>query len=185
MKNALTWSRTLKVFLMVVVLGAIIAIAGYYITDPYIWSRSGALQKALLAMKSDQQSEQTFVAAAILESFLETRRDAAMWSGVYWGCTFAAALFSVLAATTLKLGTFSEKAELKKDLSAAFSMIATLLITISTSGDFQTKWQANRIAAARLEIVGYKFLESNGKQARSYFGKVGDILLSRNMAIVG
>ena len=64
-------------------------------------------------------------------------------------------------------------------------MAAALLITISTSGDFQRKWQANRIAAAELERTGYEFLEKDGADARSYLAAVGPILLRRHLAIVG
>ena len=59
------------------------------------------------------------------------------------------------------------------------------MITISTSGDFQRKWQANRIAAAELERTGYEFLEKDGAEARSYLAAVGPILLRRHLAIVG
>ena len=136
-------------------------------------------------MIDTQPSDRSLVATAILDNFLETRRSAAMWSGVYWGFTFFAALLSALAAMILKLETFIRNEGAKKDLAAALSIIAALLITISTSGDFQRKWQANRIAAAELESIGYEFLEANGENARSYLAKVGGILLNRNMAIVG
>jgi len=108
-----------------------------------------------------------------------------MWSGVYWGCTFAAALLSALAALTLKLESFIKNEGTKKDLAVAFSIIAALLMTLSTSGEFSRKWQANRIAAAELEKIGYEFLEANGENPRDYHTKMGNILLKRNIAIVG
>lgn len=46
---------------------------------------------------------------------------------------------------------------------------AALLITVSTSGDFQRKWQANRIAAAELERLGYLLLETGADQPKRYF----------------
>jgi len=42
----------------------------------------------------------------------------------------------------------------KKDIAAALAVAAALLVTISTSGDFQRKWQAKRVAAAELAITG-------------------------------
>lgn len=174
-----------RILVTAAIVGAIAAGAWWYVTNPSIWPRSGALQTALISMNDTEPSDRSLVATAILDNFLETRRSAAMWSGVYWGCTFVAALLSALAAMILKLETFIRNESVKKDLAAAFSITAALLITISTSGDFQRKWQANRIAAAQLESIGYEFLEANGEHARSYLTKVGNILLNRNMAIVG
>jgi hypothetical protein len=65
------------------------------------------------------------------------------------------------------------------------SVLAALLITISTSGDFQRKWQANRVAASELERTGYEFLEKTTSEPRKYFSDIGDILHKRNLAIVG
>jgi hypothetical protein len=85
----------------------------------------------------------------------------------------------------LKLETLIKNEGAKKDLAAMLSIVAALLITISTSGDFQRKWQANRIAAAELERTGYEFLEKDGADARSYLSTVGQSLLRRHMAIIG
>ena len=61
-----------------------------------------------------------------------------------------------------------------------------LLITISTSGDFQRKWHANRVAASELERTAYDFLENKNTNAvQKYFSDIGDILHKRNLAIVG
>ena len=70
-------------------------------------------------------------------------------------------------------------------MAALLSVTAALLITISSGGDFQRKWQANRIAAAELERTGYEFLENDGADARTYLATVGQSLLRRHMAIVG
>jgi hypothetical protein len=99
--------------------------------------------------------------------------------------TFSAAVLSALAALVLKLETLIRNEGAKKDLAALLSVAAALLVTISTSGDFQRKWQANRIAAAELERSGYEFLEKDGADARSYLAPVGQSLLRRHMAIVG
>ena len=122
------------------------------------------------------------MARAIRDNYLETRSNAARWSGIYWGFTFAAAALSALAGLILKFETIIRNDGIKKDIAAAFCIGAALLITISTSGDFQRKWQANRIAAAELERAGYELLEKDGADARSYLGAVGHILFRRHMA---
>lgn len=185
MSDSVRSSITVRLIATVALVGALAAGVWWYVTDPSISPRSGALQAALSSMNATPASDRSLVATAILDNFLEARRNAALWSGVYWGFTFIAALLSALAAMILKLETFIRNEGAKKDLAAAFSIIAALLITISTSGDFQRKWQANRIAAAELESIGYEFLEADGAHARSYLARVGSILLNRNRAIVG
>ena len=101
------------------------------------------------------------------------------------GFTFTAAIFSALATLILKLESFIRNDSTKKDLAAALSVTAALLITISTGGDFQRKWQANRVAAAEIESTGYKFLEKNGENARSYLDAIGRSMLKRQLSIVG
>jgi hypothetical protein len=130
-------------------------------------------------------TDQALVAGVILDNFREARSNASRWSGIYWGCTFAAAALSALAGLILKFETIIKNDGLKKDLAAVFAVGAALLITISTGGDFQRKWQANRIAAAELERTGYELLEKDGAVARSYLASVGEILQRRHMAIVG
>lgn len=185
MSDSVRSSITVRLIATVALVGALAAGVWWYVTNPSISPRSGALQAALSSMNATPASDRSLVATAILDNFLETRRNAALWSGVYWGFTFIAALLSAMAAMILKLETFIRNEGAKKDLAAAFSIIAALLITISTSGDFQRKWQANRIAAAELESIGYEFLEADGAHARSYLARVGNILLNRNRAIVG
>ncbi len=104
------------------------------------------------------------MARVIWDNYREARANASRWSGVYWGLTFAAAVLSALAALVLKLETFVKSEGTKKDLAALLSVAAALMITISTSGDFQRKWQANRIAAAELERTGYEFLEKEWRR---------------------
>jgi hypothetical protein len=185
MSDSVKSSTTVRRIATVALVGAMAVGVWWYVTNPSISPRSGALQAALSSMNANPASDRSLVATAILDNFLETRRNAALWSGVYWGFTFIAALLSALAAMILKLESFIRNEGAKKDLAATFSIIAALLITISTSGDFQRKWQANRIAAAELESIGYEFLEADGEHARSYLARVGSILLNRNRAIVG
>ncbi len=178
-------SSSLKVLVVVVLVGTLIAGLWWFLDDREKWPRGEALGVALRSMIDKPNPDQALVAKAILDNYLETRENASRWSGIYWGFTFAAAALSALAALVLKLETLTRNEGAKKDFAALFSVTAALLITISTSGDFQRKWQANRIAAAELERTGYDFLEKDGADARSYLASVGQTLLRRHMAIVG
>jgi len=175
-------ARALVGLLIVVVL---IAAGWWLFQDRDNWPRGEALGEALRPIVEGKNPDQALVARVIWDNYLETRANAARWSGVYWGLTFAAAVLSALAALVLKLETFVRSEGAKKDLAALLSVAAALMITISTSGDFQRKWQANRTAAAELERTGYEFLEKDGAEARSYLASVGPILLRRHLAIVG
>jgi hypothetical protein len=149
------------------------------------WPRGEALGVALQPLIDKQNTDQSLVARAILDNYHETRSNASRWSGIYWGSTFLAAALSALAGLILKLESFIKNEGLKKDIAALFSVSAALLITISTSGDFQRKWQANRIAASELERTGYEFLEKNGADPRTYFSSIAQILHNRHVSIVG
>jgi len=149
------------------------------------WPRGEALLDALDPFIKEENSERAVAAKAIRSSYLETRANAARWSGVYWGCTFLAAIFGAVAGLILKLESLPMDERRRKDVAAILAVGAALLVTLSTSGDFQRKWQANRIAAAELERMGYEFLQKNGTDARSYLGSIGETMHRRHMAIVG
>jgi len=149
------------------------------------WPRGDALAAAMQPLIEEQNTDQSLVARAILENYNETRSNASKWSAVYWGFTFLAATFSALAGLILKFEAILRNAELKKDVAAVLSVSAALLITISTSGDFQRKWQANRIAASELERTAYELLANKAAEPRKYFTAIGDAIHRRNLAVVG
>lgn len=149
------------------------------------WPRGEALEVALQSLINTKNTDQSLVARAIRDNYLETRANASRWSGIYWGFTFLAATLSALAGLILKLESFIKNEGVKKDIAAFFAVAAALLITISTSGDFQRKWQANRVAAAELERIGYDLLGKNAANPRTYFASVAQILHNRHVAIVG
>jgi hypothetical protein len=165
-------SKSWKRVVAVVLIGALVAAGWWFMGNRESGLRGEALSVALQSVIAGTEKDQSLVANIILSNYFETRFNAARWSGIYWGFTFFAALFSALAALVLKVETL-----IKNE--------AALLVTVSTSGDFQRKWQANRVAAAELERTGYRFLENNGAEARSYLAAVGDILLRRQLAIAG
>lgn len=185
MTESKRFSSTLRVVLGVLILLALGLGIWWLLGNRDSWERGEALSAALRPLIEKQDSEQSVVARAILENYLETRANASRWSGVYWGFTFAAATLSALAGLILKFETIVKNEGIKKDVAAIFAVAAALLITISSGGDFQRKWQANRIAAAELERTGYEFLEKNGADARSFLASVGQTLFRRHLAIAG
>ena len=60
-----------------------------------------------------------------------------------------------MAALIFKLELLGNKPELGNDHAATFATVAALLVTFSTTGDFQRKWQTNRIAASAMENLAY------------------------------
>jgi hypothetical protein len=164
-----------------------VAIVAIGLVVAWCWPRADAISAALYSSITQQDTDQSLVAKAILDSYKEARSNASKWSGVYWGFTFLAAIFSALAGVILKVESiFKNSEQMKKDVGALLAVCAALLITISTSGDFQRKWQANRVAASELERTAYDFLENNKtNEPRKYFSDVGNILHKRNLSIVG
>jgi hypothetical protein len=147
--------------------------------------RGGALEDALQHLVTPDGSDASVVAQAILENHRETRLIAALWSGLYWGFAWTSAIFGALAGLILKLESLFDNEKRRKDVAAFLTMTAALLVTISTGGDFQRKWQANRIASAEIERLGYGFLEHKGENARSYLAELSSALYKRHMAILG
>ena len=170
----------------ILVLILVAAVVSWWVAESNnLWPRGQALMEALSSMISQEKTDQSIVARAILTNYVEIRGNASRWSGIYWGCTFVAALFSALAGLILKLESIPIEDKPRKDVSATLAVTAAILITISTSGDFQRKWQANRIAAAELERAGYAFLESGGTDPLPFHAIIGKTLHKRHMAIVG
>jgi hypothetical protein len=181
---------------MLIVIIAVVAFYKYRES----WPRGEALCTALAPLILGQASpperlncdqlkpeatEQAQVARAILGNYIETRKNASRWSGIHWGFTFLAAALSALAGLLLKLESVLKDEKIKKDVASVLAVTAAILITISTSGDFGRKWQANRIAAAELEKLGYEFLGKNGENPREYFDAIAQILHKRHLGIVG
>ena len=183
--NRIQGSTSIRWLVLVTLLVALVAGGWWYLNAKGTWQRGEALAIALQPTIDGKNEEKALVARVILNNYRETRGNAVRWSGVYWGFTFTAAIFSALATLILKLESFIRNDSTKKDLAAALSVTAALLITISTGGDFQRKWQANRVAAAEIESTGYKFLEKNGENARSYLDAIGRSMLKRQLFIVG
>ncbi len=174
--------RYAVIFLSAIVLAAV-AIVYFSGTKEHL--RGETLTVSLEQVIESKDPEKAMVAKAILGNYAETRQIAALWSGLYWGFAWAAAVLGALSGLVLKLESLITDEKVKKDIAALFTVAAAIMITVSTGGDFQRKWQANRAAAADIEHLGYEFLGKRGENPRQYFEKLSEILLRRHMAILG
>ena len=122
----------------------------------------------------------------VLANYGEYRANAVRWSFAYFGCLFGAAFASALAGVVLKLDVLKNRPALKNDMAAALAATAALLITLSTSGDFQRKWQANRLAADAMENLSYDLLRTGETLDRNaVLDRIQDINEARTEGVVG
>jgi hypothetical protein len=122
----------------------------------------------------------------VINSYHEYRANTVRWSAAYYGCLFGSALFSALAALFLKLEMLGERPKLRNDVAASLATLAALLVTLSSTGDFQRKWTANRVAAASMENLAYELLRpSAGANRESIVTRIQAINDARNAGIVG
>jgi len=185
MRGLKSSSSRLYVLIIAVVVISLIAVLWWFLTERAGWSRGEALGAALASLMEKPKTDESLVAKTILDNYIETRVIASRWSAVYWGFTFVAAALSALAGLILKFESIVKDQAVKKDIAALFAVVAAIMITVSTSGDFQRKWQANRIAAAELERIGYELLAKSGADSRRYLSSIARIMHNRNVAIVG
>lgn len=170
--------------LVAIIVLALLAV-GIYLSMHNTQLRGEPVQTLLAPIIDGKDPDQALAARALRDNYLETRSIAALWSGLYWGFAWISAILGALAGLILKFESIIKDEKVKKDVAAFLAVTAALLVTISTSGDFQRKWQANRMAAADLERDAYEFLKNNGAMPRSYLGKVGETLHKRHISILG
>ena len=117
----------------------------------------------------------------------EYRDNTRRWSFVYYFCVFGAAIFSALAGLVLKLEYFIEKEGLKKDAAACLATLAAFLAAISSSGNFHDKWEANRIAASKVEALAFELTVHpfTTEREQSIYAALRDLVLERDLQIVG
>ena len=122
----------------------------------------------------------------VIETYREYRADAARWSGVYFTSIFGSAFLSAAAGLVLKLELLQTWPRFRNDLAATAAMLAALLITLSTTGDFQRKWQANRMAAAAMENLAYDLVTlKTADDLAAVIVEIQAINDARNKGIVG
>jgi hypothetical protein len=122
----------------------------------------------------------------VLKTYREFRGNTVRWSAAYFGCLFGSAFLSAVAALILKLELLGGRPKLRNDLAASFATLAALLITLSTIGDFQRKWQANRIAAAEMENLAYELTRpSSATHLDAILTRIQTINTVRHQTIAG
>jgi hypothetical protein len=126
------------------------------------------------------------VGTLIIDNYHEYRSNSILWSFAYFGCLFGSAFASALAGVVLKLDVLKDRPSLKNDTAASLAAIAALLVTLSTSGDFQRKWQANRIAADAMENLSYDLLRAEKPLGRDLIlDQIKAINEARSAGVVG
>jgi len=133
------------------------------------------------------EANQIEVAKLIAINFEEYRNNTRWWSLAYFTFVFLSAALSALAGVILKLEYFVKNEGLRKDVAALLAVIAAILIAITTNGDFQRKWQANRIAASGIENLAYDLLKKpfTDEDKTRIVNKIQELSLKRNQEIVG
>ena len=91
----------------------------------------------------------------------DTRYSTKAWSFAYYGFMFTAAVLSGAAVVILKLNALFQLDEtIRSDLAALFSMIASVIGVVATTGNFATKWSASRMARSELEQLRIRMLDN-------------------------
>ncbi|MES3007351.1 MAG: hypothetical protein V4751_06225 [Pseudomonadota bacterium] len=115
--------------------------------------------------------------------YQEFRQAARNWSGVYNLFQFGSAVLTATGALVLKTELFSD-ISMRNDVGAALAAIATLAITLMSTGRFKDKWEANRIAAFAVRDLGYEIEKENASTDDILTG-LQRIGMTRNNAIIG
>jgi hypothetical protein len=171
--------RRILIVLVLVLAGVLLAtLAVRSVNDAHL---RGAAMEDLPRLFPPESKE---LGQVVIKTYQEYRGNAVRWSAAYFGCVFGSAFFSALAGLLLKLEVLGSWPRLRNDLAASLAVLAALLVTLSTTGDFQRKWQANRIAAASMENLAYELLRSSVNRD-AVVGQIQSINDARNKGIVG
>lgn len=122
----------------------------------------------------------------VVKTYREYRGNTIKWSAAYFGCLFGSAFLSAMAGLLLKLEILGSHPKARNDLAAAMATVAALLVTLSTTGDFQRKWQANRAAAAAMENLAYELVRpAAATSLDTILTRIQTINDARNRGIIG
>jgi hypothetical protein len=180
-------SSSLTKWLSIVVLLIVVVIGIWYLTDYGTnLPRGVAVEKITNEKNPLADASEKDLAALIGANFHEYRDNSVRWSGVFFVCIFGAAILSALAGAIIKLDFLKERSW-KNDVAAIFAVFASLLGIISTTGDFQRKWQANRLAASGMENLAYELLKKpvTEEDRKKILLEIQEINLKRNREIIG
>lgn len=152
----------------------------------FAWSASDSAVVEVLRERAPHMNEAQKGAALLVASiFDEYRNVARMWSAVYNGCVLGASALGLLAALVLKLESAPQLAKEKKDAAAALASIGAILAALSSSGDFQMKWQANRSAVAEVERIAVSLLAPTPPDLAAVYAELGSIAEDRHLKLIG
>jgi hypothetical protein len=147
-------------------------------------SASPAVQ--VLETRTANMEEPTKTAAILVATtFKQFRTASRMWSGVYNGFALSASALGLLAALVLKLDTLSAWDSLRKDAAAILAASGAVLAALSTTGDFQMKWQSNRAAAAEVEALAFSMLSTTPPETTEIIGRLREIARERHLKLIG
>lgn len=175
----------MKVFLIAAILtivGAAVAVLGMNYSAKQQPDRGVAMEELAELFRPETRQ----LGSIIIKTYREYRGNAVRWSAAYYGCLFGSALLSAMAALILKLELMGNRPKLKNDLAAFLATVAALLVTLSSTGDFQRKWHANRVAAAEMENLAYELARpSAATNPDAILTRIQTINSRRNQEIAG
>lgn len=148
-------------------------------------SRSAILIKSLEDLTKATDDEVSSAARHINGNLKEIMGYRVRWSAVHWSFVFGAAVFSATAGFLPNTESFAQFAAVKADIASFLAITSALMITISTSGSFGNKWQANRFATAQLESLGYELIGEKTPDGAHYMKQLQEILKQRHLTIIG
>lgn len=182
-----TKRRSLTTILTIIILFLVVALAAWKLFDVANSTPRGVAVDKITNGKIALDDNQKDIAMLISTDYEEYRDNTKWWSLAYYSSVFLSAILSALAGVILKLEYFAKTEGLKKDIAALLAVTAAILIAISTNGDFQRKWQANRAAAAGMENLAYDFLLKpfTDEDRKRMISEIKEVSLRRNQEIVG
>lgn len=183
-----TPSRLILIVSLIIILGVVAIVVWRSVATP----RGDAIAKIIGTAGDDKNpgilpNEQKPLGIIIWANYDEYRDNTMRWSAAYFSCLFLSAVFSATAGFVLKIKAFNGASVWKEDLAALLAMLAALLITLSTVGDFQRKWHANRIAASDTEALAYELIKTpfGDAEKAKVISSLQEISTNRNREIVG
>ena len=169
-----------------VTLAVIMLVAAAIAIGAYARSVPRGVDIDLIVTSKQLTPAQAELETVLAASYREYRNNSSWWSLAYYGCLFVSAFLSAMAALILKWEGFPSRADMKKDVAALCATTAALLITLSTVGNFQQKWQANRLAATAVQNLVYEVWKADAPDNEANVSlKMEQINLLRNQEIVG
>lgn len=174
-----------SVLTLVAVLGSVILLAVWLITAHLARDQPnrGVAMDDLMALYPEPAKPLGII---VVKTYREYRGNSIRWSAAYFGCLFGSALLSAMAGLLLKLEVLGSHPKVRNDLAAAMATSAALLVTLSTTGDFQRKWQANRAAAAAMENLAFELVRPAATtNLDAILTRIQTINDARNRGIIG